>query len=324
MTLKEFLCKYNIRTLRDLSDRIQTYGRDLSVDLVYQAAEYLNPNRDVTAAYYTDTAICRSIMAELPAFDRRDKIRILEPSAGAGNFIPFIAEKYKDAADLELFLIDIDEAELQIAELIFETFYREKYPNIRIVYLTADYLDFSVCGERFDLVIGNPPDGKIGNARLHKKYRKNSRITKSSNLFVLFLEKALKDGEWVSLIVPKSVLNAPEYEEIRRQIGAVHIRSVLDFGENGFKGVKIETVNLLYTASLPPAETHIVSVTQNLDLYQKQAYYTDADYPVWLLYRDRFFDEFASSLILGVFEVFRDRQIVTGMLGERGKYRVLK
>ena len=102
MTLQEFTCKYNILNLVDLVDCIKKYGTSLPVDCVYQAAEYLNPNRDLTAAFYTDTMICKRIMDELPDFNNKEHITVLEPSVGAGNFIPFIAEKYKNKKILEL------------------------------------------------------------------------------------------------------------------------------------------------------------------------------------------------------------------------------
>ena len=324
MNLQDFLDKYKIKNLEDLVREIQDKGKSLPVILVYQAAEYLNPNRDTTAAFYTDTMICQHIMGELPNFSDKRHIRILEPSVGAGNFIPFIAEKYKHIPILEIYLVDIDKNELKIAELIFETYYREKYPNIAIIYINDDYLKFPVSGKKFDLVIGNSPYAKVKDYQLVKEYKKQSDITKSTNLFVWFLEKAMKDGEWVSLIVPKSVLNAPEYEEIRAKINKKHIKSILDFGENGFKGVKIETVNLLFTETALPSNTHVVSLTQKIDILQEQAYITDNKYPVWLLYRNKKFDEFADSLTLGVFEAFRDRQIVNPMVSSKGKYRVLK
>ena len=109
MTLNEFLEKYNIAVLDDLVQRIKKFGEKLPVELVYQAAEYLNPNRDLTAAFYTDTVICKRIMAELPDFNGKSHIQILEPSVGAGNFLPFLAEKYKDKEIVEFYLIDIDE-----------------------------------------------------------------------------------------------------------------------------------------------------------------------------------------------------------------------
>ena len=248
----------------------------------------------------------------------------MEPSVGAGNFLPFIAEKYKDKEILEFFLIDIDNNELKLAELIFETYFREKYPNTAIIYINDDYLKFPISGRKFDLVIGNPPYAKITDSRLLKEYKRNSQIKKSSNLFVLFLEKASHDGDWVSLLIPKSVLNAPEYSEIRQLLSSTHIHAILDFGENGFKGVKIETVNLLFTNTENKSTTHVISLTQNIDIIQDQDYITDAAYPVWLLYRNQFFDRFAASMHLGVFEAFRDRQIVNTMLYSTGKYRVLK
>lgn len=324
MTLQDFLTKYDISGLSGLVSCIKTYGKQLPVDCVYQAAEFLNPNRDLTAAFYTDTAICKKIMAELPDFTEKDHIRILEPSVGAGNFLPFIAEKYKTKRILELYLIDIDDNELRIAELIFETFFRDKYSNVAIIYINDDYLKFPVAGKKFDLVIGNPPYAKIKDYNLQREYRKNSKITKSSNLFVWFLEKAYHDGDWISLIVPKSILNAPEYDEIREIIKNSHIKSILDFGENGFKGVKIETVNLIFNSQEKSDLTHVVSITQKIDIVQQQEYITDNNYPSWLIYRNSDFDRIAEEMQLGVFDAFRDRQIVNSMLSQTGKYRVLK
>lgn len=324
MTLQDFLTKYDISDLSGLVSCIKTYGKQLPVDCVYQAAEFLNPNRDLMAAFYTDTAICKKIMAELPDFTEKDHIRILEPSVGAGNFLPFIAEKYKTKRILELYLIDIDDNELRIAELIFETFFRDKYSNVAIIYINDDYLRFPVAGKKFDLVIGNPPYAKIKDYNLQREYRKNSKITKSSNLFVWFLEKAYHDGDWISLIVPKSILNAPEYDEIREIIKNSHIKSILDFGENGFKGVKIETVNLIFNSQEKSDLTHVVSITQKIDIIQQQEYITDSNYPSWLIYRNSDFDRIAEDMQLGVFDAFRDRQIVNSMLSQTGKYRVLK
>jgi len=322
--LTDFLDKYKISVLEDLKNAIICHGKNLPVEFVYEAAEYLNPNRESTAAYYTDRMICDYIFKQLPDFDDKDSLVVVEPSVGAGNFLPYVAEKYKSKKMLEINIIDIDDNELKIAELIFETYYREKYPNVAIRYWHDDYLLIDVSGRKFDLVIGNPPYSKIKDKALLAKYKKKSEIKKSSNLFALFLEKAMSDAICVSLIIPKSLLNAPEYEELRDIIKSKQIMSIIDFGENGFKGVKIETINIMVNTEARQSETYIESITLKKILIQEQAYITDSKYPSLLIYRNEDFDKFADSLQLGMFRAFRDRQIVSRMLIDKGKYRVLK
>ncbi|WP_146637990.1 class I SAM-dependent methyltransferase [Spiroplasma clarkii] len=169
--IKLFLQKYNLNNLTSLKDTILKYGSKLDPTLVYIAAEMLNPNKKTTAAFYTDKIICEEIFKVLPKIEK-DHIKVLEPSVGAGAFLPFIAEHFKFKQKLEIWIIDIDENELNIAELIFETYYRSKYPNVEIKYINDDYLKFSVENENLDLVIGNPPYYKV------KMGDKNSTIYK--------------------------------------------------------------------------------------------------------------------------------------------------
>jgi DNA (cytosine-5)-methyltransferase 1 len=68
----------------------------------------LNTNRERTSAYYTDKIICSEIFSVLPKIENRTHIKVLEHSVGAGVFLPFIAEKYKDKKCLELWINDID------------------------------------------------------------------------------------------------------------------------------------------------------------------------------------------------------------------------
>ena len=138
----------------------------------------MNPNRDLTAAFYTDTMICKQIMSELPNFDDKSHIRIFRTVRRRRKLLPFIADKYKDKEIVEFYLVDIDENELKIAELIFETYFREKYPNTAIIYINDDYLQFPISGKKFDLVIGNPLTQKLQTAN-YRHCIKNSAITKA-------------------------------------------------------------------------------------------------------------------------------------------------
>lgn len=319
-----FLQQYNLNSLQGLKDAILKYEEKLDPTLVYIAAEMLNPNRETTAAFYTDKIICEEIFKVLPTIEK-EHVKVLEPSVGAGVFLPFIAEHFKNKQCLEIWIIDIDENELKIAELIFETYYRSKYPNVAIKYINDDYLKFTIDNAKLDLIIGNPPYYKVKLSNKNSAlYKRNSKLSKTSNIYAYFFEKALKDARMVSLIIPKSILNAPEYTELREQLRHYEIKSIIDFGENGFKLVKIETVNIIVDTQGKPSNSIVRSFTQKINITQKQEYITDKTFPTWVIYRNKKFDEYARSLNLGMFTFFRDRQIGAKHNLPKGKYRILR
>lgn len=285
--LKEFLL--NNRTAMSLSD--------LSLLI-----ELSNNNREKHSAYYTNDFIIEEIMELLPSFQDKNTISIIEPSVGAGNFLPFLFEKYKEKEQVNIKVIDIDKNIIELLKLIYD---KNIPKNFNIEFICDDFMHKEFAP--VDLVVGNPPFSKL------KIYQRKDFITnysdKVKNLSAFFLEKSIKIANYVSLVMPKNILNTPEYSEVRSMIRK-NICSIIDFGEQGFKDVLIETVNLIISnENLYNDDVLIISKPKNITKTQQKDYIFNDKLPYWIIYRDHHFDNTLKKLELGVFNVFRDRQI---------------
>lgn len=285
-------------------------------------AELTNSKRENNAAYYTNKFIINEIFKELPDI-AKDTIDILEPSVGVGNFLPFIFKKYEHVRQVNIDVIDIDEKNLEILKLLLS---KQKVPaNIKIDFLQADTLLYNF-NKHYDLVIGNPPFTKL-KAKDATKYLKTNINKDTTNTFEFFLEKAMLISDYVVMITPKALLNTPEFNITRDLLSVKKIDCIQDFGENGFKGVLVETICLFIDTNGQPKETKVESLSLKKGIIQKQQYITDKTYPYWIIYRDNFFDRISKRLDFNKFTVFRDRQITnsnTTQINEKDCLRVIK
>ena len=62
---------------------------------------------------------------------------------------------------------------------------------------------------------------------------------KTNNLFAFFIERAIAMAGYVALIVPKALLNAPEYSITREILSKLKLTKLIDYNEKAFD-VKIE------------------------------------------------------------------------------------
>ncbi len=283
--------------------------------------EYSNAQRNEQSAYYTDKMLIDKIYDYLPDFDK-EEINILEPSVGAGNFIPSIINKYCDKK-INLDLVDIDYTSIETVKIMLKHFESDR---VKINYIVSDFLTF-VPNKIYDLVVGNPPFTKISKRDIALGNRTYYCNYNSTNLASYFLEKSCNISNNVSMIMPKNILNTPEYKDTRDFLGNYNVSSILDFGENGFKGVLVETICLNVNTSFKPSKTCVYSITKDLKIEQPQKYIFDSKLPYWIIYRNEAFDKFFSNMTFNVFSVFRDRQITSSLLNEEKKctkVRVLK
>lgn len=319
--IKDIIKRKGLTTCEALRDYISK-NRTYSFAELSKIAELSNAQREDNAAYYTRQDICFSIVNNLPDAKEYSTINILEPSIGVGNFLPALIAKYSEVPNVNIDVVDIDSNSLEILKVLLEKIAMPD--NIHINFINADFLLFTF-ENKYDIVVGNPPYMKITKDKvLLSKYKEGMYNTDTNNIFSFFIEKAMKIGNVVSLIVPKSLINAPEFNKTRNLMKSKSIIAIIDFGEKGFKGVKIETISFILDTRKKGKTTIVESYITEDVRELEQSYITDGTYPYWLIYRDNSFDDVARLMTFNIFKSYRDRVITKSITKSEGKIRVLK
>lgn len=305
-------------------DNLLAYLRDSRPDFTTASkiAELANSKRLDEAAYYTRQDLCFSLVSALPDFENKKQIRILEPSVGVGNFLPTLFAKYKDIPEVKLDLLDINQNSIRILKQIIKCLKVPK--NFEIRFINDDFLTHEF-RKRYDVIVGNPPFGKLQASQMHNYISEGFKTEISTkNLFALFFERALSLSAVVALFTPKSLLNAPEFTPLRSLLETKALLSINDYGEKGFQGVKIETISTVVDSREQPSRTSVNSYILSTYKTYDQNYITDRNYPYWLIYRDNYFDSIVAKLDLSVFDVLRDRTLTSKVMKPNGSVRVIK
>lgn len=309
-------------TQPNLLNHFVSNNHSLGFVVLSKIAELANAQRENNAAYYTGQDICFSVIKYLPDVSDASEINILEPSVGLGNFLPSLFVKYANAKRVNLDVCDIDENSI---ELLKELLLTLKIPkNFKIKIINADTLLYNFT-KKYDVVVGNPPYMKFGgDKQLLARYKFAAYNQNTNNLFAFFIEKAMSLAEYVAMIVPKSLINSPEFNSTRDLMARYNVSHFIDYGEHAFKGVKIETISFVINTKKKPSITTVESYITNRLSIKQQSYIMDNTFPYWLVYRDENFDVVADKLNFDIFTTYRDRAITKKHTKPSGKYRVLK
>ena len=310
----------NLIDLPSLLKYLKTNPKNLGFASLSRIAELANSKRHEQEAFFTDKSLVTEIIKRLPDLGT-DEISVLEPSVGTGNFLPLILRHFEDKKSIDLTLYDVDKDAIKVLKTLLTHMKLPK--NLKISLKSEDFL-LSQDEGKFDLVIGNPPFSKSSSPELLKKYRENSGNLKAQNTAAFFIEKAIKVGGYVALVMPKFLLNTPEFASTRLQLEQKRIDTIVDFGECGFGGVLVETIAICINSSAKPRTTNVVSIKDLSRRESQQSYICDSNFPYWIIYRDDDFDSICRKMEFGIFSVFRDRQITTKMLQSSKGIRVIK
>ena len=305
-SINRLISQYKLEERTNLKEFLSLNPLNLDNGTLMRITELCNAKREENAAFYTNKFIVNEIMTRLPDFNK-EEVRILEPSVGSGNLLPYIFKRYANLKKVKLDLVDIDNDSIETLKLIIE---KIKVPaNFEINIICQDFLLMDI-DQKYDLVVGNPPFSKLtGTIKDKKKYYRDTQNTSTRNLSAIFLEKCIRISDCVALVLNKTILSNYEFEITREVLRNTKIDSIIDFGRYGFTGVSIETICLIVYPNQKPTDTFIYNMKFNKQISQKQSYITDKYYPCFIIYRDAEFDNVANKLDFNVFDVFRDRQI---------------
>jgi DNA (cytosine-5)-methyltransferase 1 len=318
-SINKIIKLHNLTNFSNKKAFINKFHDKLDLDFIIKILEFSNPDKEKNSSYFTDSSLSIDVLNNIPIL--KGKIRILEPSVGSGSFLFQMIKKFSHLPSVQIDIFDIDTEILSLLKLLLKKIKLPKNTNIN--FFNNDFLIFTFKNS-YDLVIGNPPFGKIKDKKILNEYKKYG-ININNNLFTLFLNKSLNLTKNVAFVLPKSLISSPEHDQIRFKIEKKNIFSILDFGEYGFKGVKIETVGLVLNGKkIKDNKVKFYSYANKKYILQNQDYIIDSKFPYWLLYRDKFFDEVCKKMEFGVFNFFRDRQITKKHTLNKGKIRVLK
>ncbi|MCK5510273.1 DNA (cytosine-5-)-methyltransferase [Candidatus Parcubacteria bacterium] len=279
--------------------------------------EELLTDRKLTGSFYTPQAVVFHAIKNFKP-ENNQLIRILEPAVGLGAFIPQLLRLIDDVHKVVIDVIDINKETLSTLKHCMSLI--QTRDNIEINYIHKDFLKLDIKPNSYDLVVANPPYGKP-NTQAIKEYRRIFDSNKPSNLFDFFMRKLFKSSKELILIIPKTFLMAAGYEEIRKLYEKFSIVFIGDFGVKFFKRVFVEIISIHFKKDYKK-DIVIESLLKNKKIFQKQKYIFHDK--VWLLYRNRWFDQYIKKLLLDCFTFFRDRQITNKYLKNKGKIRVLK
>ena len=237
--------------------------------------------RTQLGAYYTPPALCERLldMATEAGIDWRS-VRVLDPACGGGAFLSAVARRMADKmADCEartalenivgrLHGFELDPFAAWMSQVFLEAtlddLCRAAKMRLRPVVRVCDGLAQVPDGEGggFDLVIGNPPYGRVTLPRaMRETYRRG--LYGHANLYGLFTDLALRfarPGGIIAYVTPTSFLAGMYFKALRGLLGREAPPVSMGFVEarkGVFADVLQETLLATYRRGGHPGAAHV-------------------------------------------------------------------
>lgn len=211
-------------------------------------------------------------MIEVSGVEKWEGLKILGPGCGFCDFLARIYAKHRNNQFVGI------ELNRQIYNTVVSL-----YPQFRLVF--SDFLLWDT-DEKYDIVIGNPPYGIIGDKThypIHVLKEKKTSYKKLSstwygkfNIFGAFIEKGLKllkDGGKLVFIVPATFMILDDFKFLRKFLSIFGGVKVFYLGPRMFKNKSVSTAILVVCKGLTGIELYEVEeLKKTAQCYSRDAY----------------------------------------------------
>lgn len=176
--------------------------------------------------FFTPAAAAQ-LIASMPRIPESETLRILDPGAGSGVLSAALIGRILDErpdVSVELVAVERDPAVIPHLKATLAACERAGVGRVQTWAVEADFiLDSTDLGaslsleSQFDLVIENPPYGKLGATSPHRRAMRAAGVD-APNLYAAFLALsviALRPGGQIVAITPRSFFNGPYFGAFR-------------------------------------------------------------------------------------------------------------
>ena len=199
-------------------------------------------------AYYTPPALCERLldMATEAGVDWRTA-RVLDPACGGGAFLAPVARRMVQSLTESGARVVLDEIQHRLRGFERDPFAAwmsqvfldaaladlcgEAGARLRSVVRVCDSLEQAPAREGFDLVVGNPPYGRITlSPEMREKFRRS--LFGHANLYGVFTDLALRftrPGGVIAYVTPTSFLSGEYFKALRGLLGREAPPASIDF-----------------------------------------------------------------------------------------------
>ncbi|WPB91132.1 Eco57I restriction-modification methylase domain-containing protein [Streptomyces malaysiensis] len=198
----------------------------MSIGLLERAEErrkaalaQLDSEEQAQRGQYFTPHLAAQIIAGLPRLPAGESVRVLDPGAGSGILSAALVDRLRVwRPDLRVHIVAV-ESDSVLHPALSETLADlETVEGVTTELVDADFLVWALStGQRFDLVIQNPPYAKLRTGSDPQNLLRGAGIT-VPNIYAAFLELGLRllvDGGQQVAITPRSWMNGTYYSAFR-------------------------------------------------------------------------------------------------------------